>query len=226
MECRRRPNVVTAGLNGNQSTACGPFADIQRRVRLQFACVSKSLACDGKPMDRPFFSCLLVHLVIFLPSISSLAADVARDNKTRDAVKPVIADIEAVLLGKKHRPLKDFVASDAIFEEVDSPLIAHLEGAVSRRPELGERSFPDQSKLYWTTLKESSLLSMFKRYPRLDPGESVLVFRDLGRHNGRMKASGYVLQRFKGEWMVVFAFDGSGPEAQLSKNAIPFDDSP
>lgn len=172
-----------------------------------------------------FFATFSCAAIIFSPA-RTFAQDVASNDATRIAIQPTVTEIEAVMLGKKHRPLADFVATDAIFEEADSPLVGYLERVMARTTAVGKKAHPAQSQLYWTMLPESPLLPMFKRYPRLDPSQAVLVFRELDRRNGQLKAIGYVLQRFDGNWKVVFGFDGSGPENQLSKNAVPFKTAP
>lgn len=164
------------------------------------------------------FSCATI---LFAPT-RTFAQEAARNDATRIAIQPTITQIEAVMLGKKHKPLEEFVAADAIFEESESPLVDYLERVIARTTADGERTYPAQSQLFWTMLPESPLLPMFKRYRRLDPKQAVLVFRELDRSNGRLKAIGYVLQRFDGKWKVVFGFEGTGPEDQLSKNAVPF----
>ncbi len=166
----------------------------------------------------------LAVVACVLHATTGLAEEFVRSNELRTALAPVVAEIEATMLGKPHRPFDEFVADNAIFEEPDSSLMAYLRRVDERLAADGPRDFPPQSKLYWTLVKDSSLSGMFARYSKLNKNESVLVFRELSRRNGQLKAIGYVLQRIDNDWKVVFAFEGSGPEAQLSQNAEPFVD--
>ncbi|MCC9602283.1 hypothetical protein LOC67_17145 [Stieleria sp. JC731] len=165
---------------------------------------------------------LIVYAVTFFLPAGALSQDTLLTDKTRTAVKPTIQEIEAVMLGREHKPLKDFVANDAIFEEADSPLIDYLERTISREASSETKSFPAKSRLFWAPISESPLLPMFKRYRRLDPDRSILVFREIDRSNGRLKALGFDVQQIGGRWKVVLAFEGTGPEDQLSRNASLF----
>lgn len=162
----------------------------------------------------------------WLSATICFAEDLERSTKLRSEIRPIVAEIEACMLGKPHEPFGKFVADDAIFEESDSSLMTYLKRLDERLATDGQREFPPQSKLYWTLVKDSSLARMFERYAKLNKDESVLVFRELSRRNGQLKAIGYVVQKNDNDWKVVFAFEGSGPEAQLSENAEPFVDGP
>lgn len=66
------------------------------------------------------------------------------------------------------------------------------------------------------------LSKAFQRgYPKLDPKQTVLVYREIERKNKQLKAYGYVLCLINDKWKVVLHFHGSGPEDGLSKNSIP-----
>ncbi|QDV22207.1 hypothetical protein Q31a_04910 [Aureliella helgolandensis] len=213
----------------HESSCCCPTSEFIQSVESVIAAMIRlkvRLLREMTVSPRLLVLAVFANVAIVFAATGTQAQDIARDDATRAAIKPTIVEIEAVMLGKKHRPLAEFVATDAIFEEADSPLIPYLERIIANTSDEGERSFPEKSKLFWTMLPESTLLPIFKRYPKLDPTQAILVFRELDRRNGQLKAIGYVLQRFDREWKVVFGFDGNGPEDQLSKNAIPFEPVP
>ncbi|MEL6110491.1 MAG: hypothetical protein AAFU85_31165 [Planctomycetota bacterium] len=160
----------------------------------------------------------LLFAITVLSSTTLWSDDLELNDPLRRAISPVIHDVEAAVLRKPHRPFDTFLADDAVFEESDSPLRAHLERKTTKNKE-----FPATSSLHWLRLSDSTLAPLFQRgYPQMDPKQTIMVYREIERKKKQLKAYGYLLCLKDGKWKVVLHFDGSGPIDGLAKNSRPF----